>query len=89
MRSFAAWVAKWQNEKIPCFETFSLTKQTSSVLIRTLLCHIALIEELLDEEYIYIFTSRFQSNPLERRFGQNRQMKRRRFLVGLREVTHS
>ena len=44
LRSFAAWVAKWQNEKIPCFETFTLTKQTSSALIRTLLCHAALIE---------------------------------------------
>ena len=51
LRSFAAWVAKWQNEKIPCFETFTLTKQTSSALIRTLLCHAALIEELLDKGY--------------------------------------
>ena len=38
LRLFAAWVAKWQNEKIPCFETITLTKQTSSALIRTLLC---------------------------------------------------
>ena len=26
LRSFAAWVAKWQNEKTPCFETITLTK---------------------------------------------------------------
>ena len=37
LRSLAAWVAKWQNEKIPCLETITLTKQTSSALIRTLL----------------------------------------------------
>ena len=89
LRSFAAWVTKWQNEKIPCFEKFTLTKQTSSALIRTFLCHAALIKELLDEGYRYILTSRFQSDPLERRFGQYRQMSGGRFLVGLRVATHS
>ena len=34
-------------------------------------------------------TSRFQSDPLERRFGQYRQMSGGRFLVGLREATSS
>ena len=68
---------------------FTLTKQTSSALIRTLLCHAALIEELLDERNKYIFTSRFQSDPLERRFGQYRQTSGGRFLVRLRDVTHS
>ena len=79
----------WLNgKKIPCFETFTLTKKTSSALIRTFLCHAALIEELSDEGY-RILTSRFQSDPLERRFGQYRQMSGGRFLVGLRDVTHS
>ena len=89
LRSFAVWVPKWQNEKIPCFETFTLTKQTSSALTRTFLWHVALIGELLDEGYRYIFTSRFQSDLLERRFGQYRQMSGGRFLVGLRDVAHS
>ena len=89
LKSFAAWVAKWQNEEIPCFETFTLTKETSSALIWTLLCHAALIKELSDEGYKSILTSPFQSNPLERRFGQYRQMSGGRFLVGLRDVTHS
>ena len=48
-----------------------------------------LIEELLNEGYRYILTSRFQSDPLERRFGQYRQMSGGRFLVGLKDVTHS
>ena len=34
-------------------------------------------------------TSRFQSDPLERRFGQYRLMSGGRFLVGLREATSS
>ena len=79
LRLFAAWVAKWHNEKIPCFETFTLTKQTTSALRRTLLCHAALIEESIEEGYRYILTSRFQSDPLERRFGEYRQMSRGRF----------
>ena len=49
----------------------------------------ALIEELLDEQYRYILTSRFQSDSAERRFGQYRQMSGGRILVGLRDVTHS
>ena len=80
-------MTKWKN---PIFsETFTLTKQTSSALIRTLLCHAALNEELLVEGYRYILTSRFWSDPLERRFGQCRQMSGGKFLVGLRNVTHS
>ena len=34
-------------------------------------------------------TSRFQSDPLERQFGQYRQMSGERFLIGLREATSS
>ena len=79
-------MTKWKN---PIFsETFTLTKQTSSALIRTLLCYAALIVELLDEGYRCILTSRFQSDLLERRFGQYRQMNGGRFLVGLRDVTY-
>ena len=76
-------------KKFLCFEKFALIKQTSPGLIRTLLCHAAVIEELLDEGYKYILTSRFQSDPLERWFGQYRQMSGRIFLVGLRDVTRS
>ena len=64
LRSFAAWVAKWQNEKIPCFETFTLTKQTSSALTRTFFCRTALIEGLLFEGYRYILTSRFPKQSI-------------------------
>ena len=79
-------MAKWKN---PMFWNVYIKKQTSLALIRTLLCHAALIEELLDEGYIYILKSRFQSDPLERRFGPYRQMSGGRFLFGLRDVTHS
>ena len=68
---------------------FTATKQTSSALIRTLLCHAALIEELVDEGWRYVLTSRLQSDPLERRFEQYKQMSGGRFLVDLRNFTHS
>ena len=48
-----------------------------------------LIEDLLSEGYEYVLTSRFQSDPLERRFSQYHQMSGGRFLVGLREVNSS
>ena len=41
------------------------------------------------EGYEYVLTSRFQSDPLERRFSQYRQMSGGRFLVGLSEVNSS
>ena len=61
------------------FRNVYINKGNKLSVNKNTLMHAALIEELLDEEYRYIFTSRFQSDPLERRFGQYRQMKRRRF----------
>ena len=57
--------------------------------MRTLKYHASLTEHLLAEGYDFIMTSRFQSDPLERRFGQYRQISGGRFLVGLREATSS
>ena len=44
---------------------------------------------MLAEGCDFIMASRFQSDPLERRFGQYRQVSGGRFLVGLRETTSS
>ena len=66
-----------------------MTAQTSSALLRTLFCLASLIEDLLGQEYDFVLTSRFQIDPLERRFRQYRQMSGGRFLVGQRYVTSS
>ena len=66
-----------------------MTSQTSSALVRTLLCLASLIEDLIEEEYDFLSTSRFQSDPLERQFGQYRKMSGGKFLVKLRDVTSS
>ena len=83
------WTQNWQEKKIPNCEKFTLTSQTASAFVRTLKCHASLIEDLLAEGYDFILASRFQSDPLERRFGQYRQMSDGRFLVGLREAISS
>ena len=89
LRTMGDWIQNWQENKIPNCEKFTQTSQTASAFVRTLKCHASLIEDLLAEGYDFIMTSRFQSDPLERRFGQYRQISGGRFLVGLREATSS
>ena len=50
--SFLRAMAEWQTERIPNCEKFTLTAQTSSALVRTLLCFASLIEDLLGEVYV-------------------------------------
>ena len=89
LRALTDWIEEWKDESISNCEQFTLTENTSSALQRSLRCTASLIEDLLSEGYEYVLTSRFQSDPLERRFSQYRQMSGGRFLVGLREVNSS
>ena len=81
----ADWLEEWHNN---C-PTFTLTAQTSKALVLTLRAQSALISELLSEGYKFVMTGRLQSDPVERRFSQYRQMSGGRFLVSLREVLNS
>ena len=65
---------------------FTLTKQTSNALVITLRSTASLLEDLLNEGYKYVLTSRLQSDPLERHFSKYCQMSGGRFLVALLEV---
>jgi len=89
LRSLADWIETWESEKIRNAERFTLTAQTSYALRRTLRCHAALIEDLLQDGYKYVLTARFQSDPLERRYGQYRQMSGGRFLISAKDVNNS
>ena len=82
--SFADWVETWS-----ACPAFTLTSQTSHALITTLRCTAYLITDLLNEDYEYVLTARFQSDPIERHFSKYRQMSGGRFLVSLREVNSS
>ena len=45
-----------------------------------------LIDQLIDDGYEFVGTTRFQSDPIERHFSQYQQMSGGRFLVSLSEV---
>ena len=75
MRKFADWIEQWSESP-----AFRLSKQTSAALIDEL---------LISGEYDFIIPRRFQSDPLEKRFSQYRQMSGGRFLVSLVEVRNS
>ena len=71
---FACWIEEWNLMKIKNAKKFTLPAQTSFALRRTLRCHDALIEDLLAEGFDFVLTVRFQSDALERRYGQYRHM---------------
>ena len=83
-RTLADWTEQWCQSP-----AFTLTAQTASGLTVTLHSHALLIDELINEGYSFVLTARLQSDPIERRFSQYRQMSRGRFLVSLREVLNS
>ena len=74
--SFAEWLNNWSESPVLC-----LTPHTSDVLIRTLYAQVLLVKDLLNSGYEYIILRKLQSNPLEKRFSQCRQMSGGRFLV--------
>ena len=84
-KQLADWFESWAE-----ISDFCLSKQTAKALVTTLRAQSMLIEELLSsEEYFYVLGRRLQSDPLEKRFSQYRQMSGGRFLVSLREVLTS
>ena len=80
----ADWVEDWSTAS-----HFCLTKQTASAFVLTLRSQAMLIQELFAEGYEFVLTRRLQSDVVEKRFSQYRQMSGGRFLVGLREVKNS
>ena len=55
----------------------------------SLRCIASLSDDLLNENYDYILTSRFQSDTVKRNFSKYKQMSGGRFLVSLREINNS
>ena len=89
LRELADWIHKWDKLKIPQCEKFTRTAQTSNALQRTLRCHASLIDDLHSEGYDFVLTARFQSDPLEKRYGQYRRMSGGRFLVSAKDIMNS
>ena len=89
VRELADWIHKWGELKIPRCEKFTPTAQTSNALQRTLRCHASLIDDLHSEGYDFVLTARFQSDPLEARYGQYKLMSGGRFLVSAKDLMNS
>ena len=53
------------------------------------MCQAFLIEDLLSDGLKFVLTARFQSDSIETRFGQYRQMSGGKCLVGLKDVIWS
>ena len=87
--NWLTWLSNWKSQAIPNWQKFTLSAQTNSAMIQTLRCQAALIQDLLTEGYKFVLTARFQSDPLERRYGQYRQMSGGRFLVSAKDVNRS
>ena len=89
LRNFANWLENWKSQQMANAQKFTLTAQTNAALVRTLRCHAALIEDLLANGQEFVLTARFQSDPIERRFGQYRQMSGGRFLISEKDIAIS
>ena len=83
-RIFADWIELWCASP-----SFKFACQTKSVLVTTLQAQADLIDELIDDGYEFVKTTRFHSDPTEMHFSQYRQMCGGRFLISLREVLNS
>ena len=67
--SLASCLENWRSQQVSNAQKCTLIAQTNAALLRTLQCHIALIKDLLSNGQEYVFTARFQSDPIERLFG--------------------
>ena len=85
LEAIADWLEIWHDD---C-PAFTFTSKTSYALVLTLRAQSGLIKELLSKGYDFVMTSWLQSDPIERRFLQYRQMSGGRLLASLQEVTHS
>ena len=65
---------------------FCLSIQTFDAMVTILESQAALVSDLLGESYQYVISAKFQSEPLETRFSQYRQMNGGNFLVSMKEV---
>ena len=72
LQNYADWLEKWlQNGSTP----FRFSKQAMTAMIRTLRSQTLLIKELfVDQDYKYILTAWLQSDPIELKFSQYRQL---------------
>ena len=85
LQSLADWFTSWSKTR----SGLCLSQQTFQAMVLTLQAQAHLVTGLLQEGYEFVIPAKFQSDPLEQRFLQYRQMSGGNFLVSLREVLNS
>ena len=68
---FAGWLEEWS---LNGSSAFALTEQISSALVQTLYAQCLSVKDLLVDRFDYVRFGKLQSDPLEKRFFQYRQM---------------
>ena len=81
LRQFASWIMSWNGR--------TFLKQTLKALVQFSQAIALVSKALLEEQYDFILTSRFQTDYLEKRFSCFRQMTGGCFLVSLYDVKKS
>ena len=74
LRIMSDWLTKWRDSA-----QLGLSKETFNALISTNQAIADLTSDSFNERYQYVLTGRLQTDPLERRFSQYRQMSGGRF----------
>ena len=85
LQSLADWFYSWSKTR----SGLCLSQQTFQAMVLTLQAQAHLMIDVLQESYEFVISAKFQSDPLEQRFSQYRQMSGGNFLVNLREVLSS
>lgn len=82
LSDFAAWVKEWNN-----YSKLSLTKQTTTAVYQTCTALGDLAKHMLhDKKFDYVLLGKFQSDPIEQRFGWYRQLSGANYFVSVRQV---
>lgn len=67
-----------------------LTNETHAALSHTVKCYVELVRYLLlDLKFSYVLTARFQTDPLEARFGKHRRLAGTNYHISVREIKAS
>ena len=80
------WLADWFSSWSKTRSGLCLSQQTFQATVPTQQAQAHLVTDLLQEGYEFVISAKFQSEPIEQRFSQYRQMSGGNFLVSLREV---
>lgn len=84
LNSFLSWLERWKNMKC---ETGCLTKETHVALYQSTYAIIEIARYCRDEFAMnYLLTGKFQTDSLEARFGQYRQMAGAQYKISLTQV---